>query len=115
MGDTEFADRLNQRFAELVGDSPSLSSLFGGGSFATIPNARNKRSYRYFEHKQHMYCYTPWKDTDGKYWAWTYKPYGKGSQSGEAKKWRAVQKVSFSKRKLAHKRAEARYIKSTSE
>lgn len=69
--------------------------------------------YLYYEvtrgpRKGTRHCYTPWKDTKGRYWAFTYKPIGPGSRSGKARKFKLVDLVSFKKRKLADQRAQDR-------
>lgn len=75
---------------------------------------RRKNKYIYWQTPdQWMFCYTPWKDRDGWYYAFTYKPVGKGSRNGNAREWRMVKgsKVRLRKRKLAMKRALNRYYK----
>jgi hypothetical protein len=57
------------------------------------------------------HCYTPWKDTKGRYWTFTYKPVGPGSRSGKAAKFKMADLVSFKKRKLAKKRALDRFYR----
>ena len=76
----------------------------------------NQRSYLYYEvnkgsRKGTWHCYTPWKDTKGRYWAFTYKPVGPGSRSGKATRYEIRQPVSFKKRKLAQKRALDRFYR----
>lgn len=61
--------------------------------------------YRYFEHRQWMYCWTTEKMGDGKYAAFIYKPIGKGSQSGNARRWEMVKEIHFTKRSTAKARA----------
>jgi hypothetical protein len=72
---------------------------------------RNRQSYHYWESPdQRMFSYTPWKDSNGDYWTWVWKPYGRGSKSGKATKWKEVGKrVRSRKRKTARKRAQTRY------
>ena len=81
---------------------------FPSGAAAT---RRRRHSYHYWETPdQRMFCYTPWKDRNGNYWTWVMKPYGKGSLSGKATKWKRVgRRVRSRTRKLAMKRAHTRY------
>ena len=72
---------------------------------------RREGSVRYFETRdQRRFCWTPWKDSNGDYFTWVLKPYGRGAKSGDAKQWKRVGKVVRSrKRKTARKRARTRY------
>lgn len=79
----------------------------GGG---VMDLRRGQRSHLYWQDDRGwMYAYTPWKDRDGNYWTWTYKPVGKGARSGKPRRWKAIQIVSARSRKTAMKRAERRY------
>lgn len=71
----------------------------------------SKNQYRYFEHKGWMFCYTPWSATNGKYYCWTYKPFGEGSRTGNPSKWKMINLIGFRKRKTAKQRAYDRYCK----
>lgn len=75
--------------------------------------AGRKPRYRYFENRQtkEMFCWTV-ETVDGKYVCWTYRPIGTGSRSGHPRRWTAVDRVDFAKRKAAKARAYARYLKS---
>lgn len=70
--------------------------------------------YRYFENTKtkEMFCWSVEK-VNGKYAAWNYTPYGKGSRSGSPSKWKLKKRVNFSKRKAAKARAWKRFQKST--
>ena len=57
------------------------------------------------------HCYTPWKDTKGRYWTFTYAPVGPGSRTGKAKRYEIRKPVSFKKRKLAKARALDRFYR----
>jgi hypothetical protein len=71
----------------------------------------NQNLYTYWEDEGWMFCYTPWKAINGKYYCWTYRPVGKGSRSGNPEGWKMEGLVSFSKRKLAKQRAYDRLVK----
>jgi len=76
-----------------------------------IRRERNRSSVHYFETRdQRRFCWTPWKDSNGNYFTWVLKPYGRGAKSGNAKQWKRVGKVVLSRtRKTARKRAETRF------
>ncbi len=97
---------VNRVFGD-IGFSDPRTRTPGGGFLELKPG---QCEYRHWEENDWMFCYTPWKDTEGWYWAWTYKPYGKGSRSGNPTRWKAVGFVKFRSRKKAKKRAEDRYI-----
>lgn len=99
---SEINRRLNEYFGGRLGD-PDYEHGQG---------RRNKTDYIYWESPdQRMFCYTPWKDANGDYWTWVWKPYGRGSHSGKATKWKRVGKrVRSRKRKTAKKRAHTRYM-----
>lgn len=61
-------------------------------------------SYRYFEHRQHMYCWTT-EPVDGKFASFVYVPYGPGARTGKAERWRATRKVEHRLRRQAKARA----------
>lgn len=71
----------------------------------------NRHMYRRWKCGGRMFCYTPWAAQNGKYYCWTYIPYGRGSQSGGARNWRMRGLIGFKKRKLAKQRAYDRYCK----
>jgi len=100
MGDPTLARLVHEVFAPR---DPHTHELI---SFDLKPG---QHKYLYYKGKggaQH--CYTPHKDTRGWYWCWTYQPKGKGSQSGNPKKWKMTKLVRFRKRKDAMARAEKR-------
>lgn len=69
-------------------------------------------SYRYYESDDGWrFAYTPWKDENGDYFYWTYKPVGRGARSGDPTKWKAINIVSTRKRKTAKEWAYRRYQK----
>lgn len=71
---------------------------------------RRRNQYLFWETPdQRRYAYTPWSDRNGNYFTMVYKPVGKGSQSGKAKKWKLMETVRARTRKLAMKRAFKRY------
>lgn len=72
---------------------------------------QRQSSVHYFEARdQRRFCWTPWKDSNGNYFTWVLKPYGRGAKSGNAKQWKTVGKIVRSRtRKTARKRAETRY------
>ena len=93
---------------DAVPDGKRWVSLPGGH---TAELSDSQRSYRYYRHEGRMFCYTPWKDTEGWYWAWDYKPIGKGARTGNPSRWKGINPVKFRTRKKAMKRAEDRYSK----
>lgn len=74
-------------------------------------SSKNRHDYLYWEAPdQRMFCYTPWKDSNGDYWTWIMKPFGRGARSGKATKWKRVGKMVRARtRKTARKRAQTRY------
>lgn len=93
-------DAANRIFADILGDF-----------FPAPPRrGRQRRKYHYYQTPdQWRFCYTPWKDVNGDYFTFIYKPYGKGSQSGKAIRWRMKDKVRARTRKTAKARAYKRY------
>lgn len=84
------------------------------GSRIRIVVSKGANTYRYFEGKSGvMFCWTVRPCDRGQYYAFTYQPVGKGSRSGNAKRWRMVDLVSFSHRNKAKARASARHDKET--
>lgn len=74
-----------------------------GGGLMKLKDSQH--SYLYYEGPRgELYAYTPWKDLDGNYWTWTYKPTGKGSRSGDPSSWSASKIVKARSRKTAKKR-----------
>lgn len=115
----ETNEALNRHFAKVFGDIfPSYTSFRGLSYDDGTPvqfdlgNDGRKKPYRYYagENKA-RYCYTPWQDTRGWYWAFTYAPRGKGSRSGDPERLTIVDAVKFRKRKAAKSRARARFEK----
>ncbi len=82
------------------------------GRQVQIPAKPGRYSYLVYQvPKGKKHCYTPWKDTKGRYWAFTYIPRGKGSRSGKPERWAIGNEVSFTTRKAAKARALKRYYK----
>jgi hypothetical protein len=71
----------------------------------------NQNQYIYWENEGWMFCYTPWKATNGKYYCWTYRPVGEGSRTGNPSRWKMEGLVACSTRKLAKKKAYNRLVK----
>jgi len=70
---------------------------------------RGECVYRYFKGAAgEMFCYTPHADIIGYYWVWTYKPIGKGSRSGKARRFKMTHLIRCAKRRTAKERAQAR-------
>jgi len=101
-----FSDALAE-FFPMPPDRGHTVQTPSGSRLRLKPGQREYRYYRSFD--EWMFCYTPWKDENGDYWTWTYKPVGKGSQSGKARKWVAINPARARKRKTASKRAYQRY------
>jgi hypothetical protein len=54
----------------------------------------NQQPFHFWETEDGwQFGYTPWKDVNGDYWYWTWKPVGKGSQSSKATQWKAINVV----------------------
>jgi hypothetical protein len=71
--------------------------------------------YRYWTGPRgEMYCYTT-EPIGGKFACWTYQPYGDGARSGKPTHWKMVDRVDFTRRKIAKSRAYSRYLKSKEE
>lgn len=97
---SEASRQANEALARIIESSP-LRDLFmqaGGfrgpkGELVQFKLRRTQNTYNYLEGPRgEMFCWTPWKATNGWYYAWTYKPYGKGSRSGKPRNFKAVQK-----------------------
>lgn len=96
--------------AEFFPMPPARSHTVQTPSGSRLRLKPGQREYLYYRSNDDWtFCYTPWKDENGDYWTWTYKPVGKGSQSGNALKWVAINPVRSRKRKTACKRAHQRY------
>ena len=92
-----------QRAAELARQVGGGASLTDKDDKAILFNLKSGRhTHRYYQHKgkKRKYCYTPWADTKGRYWAFDIT--GRGT---------VVKMVQFSKRKTADARALSRYTK----
>lgn len=116
---TETNSFLNAVYQKVLSDM-HYAGVPDGKSVTLMPNGRRlildegKHQYRYFESKdQWMFCYTPWKDEDGNYWSWIYRPVGKGSRTGDPRRWRMTKPLKSRKRKTASARAERMYKKHT--
>lgn len=117
----EAMDRVLERvyadYLPRIVDGPTTASdlKHADGQAAVFDLGKGKNLYRYWEDAatKARYCYTPWADTRGYYWAFDYAPRGKGSRSGDPEKLIVVNGVRFRKRKAAKKRAEDRYNKAT--
>ena len=70
-------------FVEMVGDSFALRDEHGEKVEFDLKPGRAVYSYQ-TDPRGWLHCYTPWKDTQGRFWVWSYKPMGKGSRSGIA-------------------------------
>ena len=66
--------------------------------------------YIYWECDGYMFCWTTEKDRSGKYYAFTYRPYGKGARTNPTR-WKLTQKTAFAKRRIAKARAYDRLVK----
>jgi hypothetical protein len=99
----------------LVRESPRLMSLLGAihdpktGQPITFMLKPGQKTYRYFQLGQTMHCYSPHPDLNGRYWYWSYVPFGTGARLGTAKQWKLVHPVSCATRGLAKRRALSRY------
>ena len=74
--------------------------------------AENQNVYRYLQGMRgEMYAWTPHADTEGNYWSWVYAPAGKGSRSGQTRRWTIKRLVGFRHQRKAKARAYARWHK----
>ena len=104
-------------FGELIASNPALRDLFQS-EFSSRDKAgkpirfeldSGQHSYLFYTGPDgEQYCYTPHPDTEGRYWAWTYKPVGKGARTGKARRFKMIERVQFSHRNKAKARALAR-------
>jgi hypothetical protein len=82
------------------------------GSSISISVPRGRWTYRYFEGASGaLYCWTVFPCDRGRYYAFTYRPIGRGSRSGKATHWRMVDLVAFARRNRAKARAAERLAK----
>jgi hypothetical protein len=104
---------LQEHFAEFLPKIRGFSGLMDDGKPVEWDLKPGRHLYLFYENKRTKarYCYTPWKDTKGWYWAFTYAPRGKGSRSGDPDRLVVTDAVKFRKRKTAVSRAYARYCK----
>lgn len=97
---------------ELVSDIYAMRRA--DGSRIRITVSKGASTYRYFEGpNKWMFCWTVRPCDRGQYYAFNYQPVGKGSHTGNAKRWRMVDLVSFRHRNKAKARASARHSKET--
>lgn len=103
-----------QLLNELVSDIYAMRRADGSRIRITVSKGGN--TYRYFEGLRGvMFCWTVRPCDRGLYYAFTYQPVGKGSRSGNAKRWRLVDLVSFRHRNKAKARASERHDKQVAE
>lgn len=71
-----------------------------------------RHPYNYYEgNDKSRYCFTPWKDSKGWYWAFNFQAV-KNKATGRIVNYRLEKQVRFRKRKLAKARAEKRVLAS---
>ena len=105
MKDDQFSDILVNAMKELMSDFNSIKDPKTGKVIKFNLKPGDHIFLRYKGLKGELYCYTAHADTNGNYWCWTYKPTGKGSRSGQAKRWKLTDLVRCAKRKTAHAKA----------
>lgn len=90
----------NEKLARQVEAGAALTDKDGKAILFNLKSGRH--THRYYRHKgkKRKYCYTPWADTKGRYWAFDIT--GRGT---------VVKMVQFRKRKAADARALSRYTK----
>ena len=110
---SEQSEALDQAFAKIFGEVFSDHTQLRGltqkdGSPVRFNVEAGKNLYRYFAHPttDKEYCWTPWKDTNGWYWAFNYVPKGNRLLVRDG--------VKFRKRKAAKQRATDRFNKDNS-
>jgi hypothetical protein len=103
---------LTELLNDLVSDIYAMRRADGSRIRITVSKGAN--TYRYFEGRNGvMFCWTVRPCDRGQYYAFNYIPVGKGSRTGNARRWRMVDLVSFSHRNKAKARASARRGKET--
>ena len=107
------SEALDQAFAKIFGEVFARYRQFRGLTYSDGTAVRfqvdeGKNLYRYYQHPttEKEYCWTPWKDTKGWYWAFNYVPKGN--------KFLVRDGVKFRKRKAAKQRAVDRFNKDNS-
>jgi len=104
-------------FSELIASDPALRDLFqqefsardSAGESIRFELDPGQHTYLFYAGPNgEQYCYTPHPDTEGRYWAWTYKPVGRGARSGTATRFKMIDRVKLAHRNKAKARALAR-------
>lgn len=101
----DFTDRLNRMMADILGDVGGAGTY--GPTGTLIMALKGKSVYHYYSVGTHKFAYTSYPDVNGDYFAWTYKPKGKGSRT-DPQRWVAKDIVSFKHKGKAMRRAEKR-------
>lgn len=88
---------------EILSRDPAIAELF------TVRTP----SYRYFDHVGIRYCWNvePVNERDGRWFAWEYRPVGKGSRTGKATRWELKHRVRAGSRRAAKARAYGWYVR----
>lgn len=98
----DFVAELNRMMADILGTPGTYSPMR-----TLIKAPKGKAAYHWYSHGTHKFAYTSYPDTNGDYFAWTYKPVGKGSRT-DPNRWVAKDVVSFKHRGAAMRRARKR-------
>jgi hypothetical protein len=103
MSDKDTADRV----WEILSQDPDIVALF----------TTRTPGYRYFEHAGTRFCWNvePVNERDGRWFAWEYRPVGKGSRTGKATRWEMKHRERSGSRRAAKTRAHAWYLKAKGE
>jgi hypothetical protein len=101
----------NRLFSNVFAKVLAQSLQFDQGPEGPEHGEHRRNRFRYFESPDHrMFCWTPWKDSNGDYWTWVFKPVGRGAKT-KPRQWKRVGKrVRSRTRKTAKKRAHTRYM-----
>lgn len=103
---------MDDALAGLLGSFYALKNPKTGNAIEFKVKKREHTFNYFLSRKGDLFCYTPHPDVDGNFWCFTYKPIGKGSRSGKAIQWKAIDLVRCAKRKTAKDKALARWSKS---
>lgn len=98
----DFVAGLNRMMADILGAPGTYSPVR-----TLIKAPKGKAAFHYYTVGTHKFAYTSYPDVNGDYFAWTYKPVGKGSRTNP-RRWVAVDIVSFKHKGKAMRRAEKR-------
>lgn len=100
----------SERDVSVEADDPRLArrvalALYGSDETKAVSASRE----RYFEYRQHRYCWTHQRPRGGTFSAIEFVPVGPGARTGKATRWRPTRELHFSTRKAAMECAQKWY------